>query len=436
MIVKETNNLKQTLNRKKAPAIIDTASLHLSLPPYRYFKLNNGVDVYAIHGGTQDVFQAEWVFYAGNSYETSNNVAPATNNLIKNGTKKHSAFELNEQFEYYGAYLTRSCYNETAVINLSGLNKHLESLLPVVRELITEAVFPEEELAIFTQNAKQRLLVNLKKCDYVANRLIDAQLYGEAHPYGKYSRAEDYDALTAEQLRQFYQTYYQEGKCVLFLAGLLPDNLELLLNNYFGDLPLKGAAPEKVYPLAPSAQKKSRIQNDPDGVQGAIRLARPFPNRHHPDFQKVQVLNNVFGGFFGSRLMSNIREDKGYTYGIYSYIQNHIGDTAWAISTEAGTGVCEATVQEVYKEMNILREELIDEEELQLVRNFMMGSLLGDLDGPFQVMSRWKNIILNNLDETYFNRSIEVIKTISAQELRDLAQKYLVDEDFYEMVVV
>ncbi len=435
MIVKETN-LKQTLNRKKAPAIIDTASLHLTLPPYRHFKLNNGVDVYAVHGGTQDVFQAEWVFYAGNSYETSNNVAPATNSLLKNGTKKHSAFELNEQFEYYGAYLTRSCYNETAVINLSGLNKHLESLLPVVRELITEAVFPEEELAIYTQNAKQRLLVNLKKCDYVANRLIDAQIYGEAHPYGKYSRAEDYDALTAEQLRQFYKTYYQEGKCVLFLAGLLPDNLELLLNNYFGDLPLHGAAPEKVYPLAPAAQKKSRIQNDPDGVQGAIRLARPFPNRHHPDFQKVQVLNNVFGGFFGSRLMSNIREDKGYTYGIYSYIQNHIGDTAWAISTEAGTGVCEATVQEVYKEMNILREELIDDEELQLVRNFMMGSLLGDLDGPFQVMSRWKNIILNNLDETYFNRSIEVIKTISAQELRDLAQKYLVDEDFYEMVVV
>ena len=408
MIVKETN-LKQTLNRKKAPAIIDTASLHLTLPPYRHFKLNNGVDVYAVHGGTQDVFQAEWVFYAGNSYETSNNVAPATNSLLKNGTKKQSAFELNE---------------------------HLESLLPVVRELITEAVFPEEELAIYTQNAKQRLLVNLKKCDYVANRLIDAQIYGEAHPYGKYSRAEDYDALTAEQLRQFYKTYYQEGKCVLFLAGLLPDNLELLLNNYFGDLLLHGAAPEKVYPLAPAAQKKSRIQNDPDGVQGAIRLARPFPNRHHPDFQKVQVLNNVFGGFFGSRLMSNIREDKGYTYGIYSYIQNHIGDTAWAISTEAGTGVCEATVQEVYKEMNILREELIDEEELQLVRNFMMGSLLGDLDGPFQVMSRWKNIILNNLDEAYFNRSIEVIKTISAQELRDLAQKYLVDEDFYEMVVV
>ena len=435
MIVKETN-LKQTLNRKKAPAIIDTASLHLTLPPYRHFKLNNGVDVYAVHGGTQDVFQAEWVFYAGNSYETSNNVAPATNSLLKNGTKKHSAFELNEQFEYYGAYLTRSCYNETAVINLSGLNKHLESLLPVVRELITEAVFPEEELAIYTQNAKQRLLVNLKKCDYVANRLIDAQIYGEAHPYGKYSRAEDYDALTAEQLRQFYKTYYQEGKCVLFLAGLLPDNLELLLNNYFGDLPLHGAAPEKVHPLAPAAQKKSRIQNDPDGVQGAIRLARPFPNRHHPDFQKVQVLNNVFGGFFGSRLMSNIREDKGYTYGIYSYIQNHIGDTAWAISTEAGTGVCEATVQEVYKEMNILREELIEDDELQLVRNFMMGSLLGDLDGPFQVMSRWKNIILNNLDETYFNRSIEVIKTISAQELRDLAQKYLVDEDFYEMVVV
>ena len=171
-------------------------------------------------------------------------------------------------------------------------------------------------------------------------------------------------------------------------------------------------------------------------MQGSIRIARPFPNRHHPDFLKVQVLNTLFGGFFGSRLMSNIREDKGYTYGIHSYLQNHIQQSAWMISTEAGKDVCEATIAEVYKEMKDLREELVDEEELLLVRNYMMGSILGDLDGPFQIIARWKNIILNNLDEKYFYDSINTIKTISAEELQELAQKYLKPEDFYELVVV
>lgn len=147
-------------------------------------------------------------------------------------------------------------------------------------------------------------------------------------------------------------------------------------------------------------------------------------------------MNTLFGGFFGSRLMSNIREDKGYTYGIHSYILNHIGDTAWMISTEAGRDVCEATITEVYNEMKDLREELVDEEELQLVKNYLIGTILGDLDGPFHIIGRWKNLILNGLDENYFYQSVNIIKTISAKELQELANKYLHPEKFYELVVV
>ena len=190
------------------------------------------------------------------------------------------------------------------------------------------------------------------------------------------------------------------------------------------------------YISSPSSQKKFRIHNDPDGVQGAIRIARHFPNRQHPDFKKVMVLNTLLGGFFGSRLMANIREEKGYTYGIHSYIQNHVEETAWMISTEAGKDVCEATIEEVYKEMNLLKEELVDDEELLLVKNYMMGSNLGDLDGPFHIINRWKNLILNDLDGNYFNEYISTIKNISAEELRQLANKYFVPDEFYELVVI
>src|SRR5204862_8357297 len=190
------------------------------------------------------------------------------------------------------------------------------------------------------------------------------------------------------------------------------------------------------YSAKPAFEKTQRITNDPTGVQGAIRIARPFPNRHHPDFLKVQVLNSLLGGFFGSRLMANIREDKGYMYGINSYIQNHIQQSAWMISTEAGRDVCEAAIGEVYHEMKNLREELVDEDELLLVRNYMMGSILGDLDGPFQIIARWKNIIINGLNEKYFYDSIHTIKTITAEVLKQLAEKYFQPDEFYELAVV
>ena len=425
------------MNRKTAPHIKDAIEFNLQLKPYQHFTLNNGVPVYTIDAGAQEVLQVELVFYAGNWFEQQKNVASAANYLLKNGTSGKTAFQLNEEFDYYGAYCNRACYNETAVVSLSSINKHLPALLPVLREMITDSVFSETELDIYKQNSKQRLSVNLQKCDFVATRLADAYLYGEEHPYGKYTNPEDLDALNSSQLKDFFKQYYLNGQCVIFVSGKLSADIQQQLNNAFGDLTLKPFNNQiAAINQSPATEKKYRIQNDVNGVQGAIRIARPFPNRHHPDFMKVMVLNTVFGGFFGSRLMSNIREDKGYTYGIHSYVQNHIHQSAWMISTEAGKDVCEATIEEVYKEMKLLREELVDAEELLLVRNYLIGTILGDLDGPFHIMGRWKNLILNNLTDDYFYRSIETIKTISADELRELAKKYLNPEEFYEIVVI
>jgi zinc protease len=387
---------KRKIDRTIAPKIVDAVDFNLKLKPYTKYILKNGVEVYAIDAGAEEVMMVEWVYYAGDWYEEKNLVAATTNFLLKNGTAAKTAFQINEHFEYYGAYLNRAAYNEIM---------------------------------------QQRLSVNLLKCDFVAHRLIDAYLYGEQHPYGRFSRFEDYELLTRDQVIAFYKKYYQQGKFIIFVAGKLPQNLEELLNKNFGDL-----ANNKIgslnYSIKPAVEKKQRVANDPNGVQGAIRIARSFPNRHHPDFLKFQVLNSLFGGFFGSRLMTNIREDKGYTYGVHSYIQNHIQDSAWLISTEAGRDVCEPAIQEVYHEMKKLRDELVDEEELLLVRNYMMGSILGDLDGPFQIIARWKNIILNDLDEKYFYNSINTIKTVTAEELKQLAEKYFQPEEFYELVVV
>lgn len=423
-------------DRTIAPPIKDPINFNISLKQCTRFSLSNGAPVYYINDGAEEVTMVEFVFNAGNNFENKTGVASAANYLIKNGTAKRNAFEITEYFEYYGAFLSRECYNETATITLHCLSKHLKELLPVIRELITESIFPQSELEIFQQNTVQRLSVNLLKCDFVANRLIDEYLYGANHPYGRISNKENIEALNREEISSFFHQFYLKAKCSIFSAGKLPADFEQLLEKHFGDLSINENISTVMAKRELALQKKYRINNDKNGVQGAIRLGRPFPNRHHPDFQKVVVLNTLFGGYFGSRLMGNIREEKGYTYGIHSFLQNHIQDTSWVISTEAGKDVCEATIGEIYKEMKLLIEEPVESEELLLVKNYMMGINLGYIDGPFHVISRWKSLILNDLDENYFNESINTIKTISATELQELSGKYLDPEDFFELVVI
>ncbi|AHF16349.1 M16 family metallopeptidase [Niabella soli] len=423
------------LDRTVPPPIVDAVNFRLQLQPYQKYLLRNGVEVYAVNAGTEEVLQIEWVFDAGNWQEQKNLQAAVTNNLLKNGTETKTAFEINEFFDYYGAYLNRNCYTETAVLSLHCLTKHINELLPAVKELIAQSVFPQKEMDIAIQNMKQKLEVNLKKSSFVAGRLIDVYLFGETHPYGRFSRQEDFDQLTREDLVAFYERQYKNGGFKIFIAGKLPENIDRLLDTWFGDL-LNGKSVDQPFAIHPAEQKKYQVINDEKNNQGSLRIARPFVNRHHPDFLKCQVLNVVFGGYFGSRLMANIREEKGYTYGIHSYLLNNRYDNGWMIASEVGRDVSEAAITEVYREMELLRKEPIDAEELLLVKNFMMGSILGDLDGPFHIIARWKNIILNGLEDNFFDHSIRNIKTITAETLLEMADKYLRPEAFYELTVI
>ncbi|KAA2244965.1 insulinase family protein [Chitinophaga agrisoli] len=426
------------MNRKNAPAIKDAVEFDITLKPYEKFTLDNGIPVYVVKSDEQDTLQLEMIFPAGSWYEQESQIAAATNFLMKNGSSQHSALQINESIEYFGAYLNRNSFHENATYTLHCLTKHTAQLLPLLQEVIQDPAFAGEELAIYQQNMKQRLAVNLQKCDFVANRYIDKYLFGDFHPYGRVSTMMAYDALQPESLHAFYQKHYTYNNCKIFVAGHLPDDMIPMLNKYFGATKWNGESallrPE--LPIQIADEKRHRIFNDENGVQGAVRVARHFPNRYHPDFPKMLVLNTILGGYFGSRLMSNIREDKGYTYGIHSQLYNFRQTSALNIQTEAGRDVCEATIEEIYKELARLQQEPIPAEELSLVRNYMIGTILGDLDGAFQVIQRWKSLILNDLDENYFYNNIRVIKTITAEELQHLAQQYLTPSEFYELVVI
>ncbi|SDZ92188.1 Predicted Zn-dependent peptidase [Arachidicoccus rhizosphaerae] len=426
------------LDRKNAPHITDPVDFDLHLKSVAVAELKNNTPVYSIDAGAEEVMSLELLFEAGSALESKPQVAVAVNNLIKNGTSKKSAYEIAETVDFFGAYLNTSCSTEYSSITISCLSKQLPNLLPLLVELLTDSQFPEQELDIYKQNSLQRLEMNLKKGEFVAGQLIDAYAYGPYHPYGKYTHKEDLAALNRQDLLSFYKGHYTNGRVKIFVAGRLPTDIFALLNDSLGSLPFNQASSLLTtidYEHDPDKEKVHTVTNDKGSVQGAIRLERLMPGRKSPDWSALTVLNTVFGGYFGSRLMSNIREDKGYTYGIHSYLQGHLHESAWVVSTEAGRDVCPDTIKEVWKEADLLRTTLIDPEELLLVKNYVVGSVLGTLDGPFQIINRWKSYILHDLPKDHFDRHMEVVKSVSAASLKELAGKYLDESLFYQLTV-
>ncbi len=424
------------LDRKTAPAIHDAIEFDYVLPAINEVKLSNGIPLYWLNAGVQDVVEVDWIFPAGLWQEQKPAVAHAVSGLLKNGTSKRAAKEIHESLEFYGASLKVYAGNDYGAVTLYTLTKHLRALLPIVHEILTDAIFPEAELAIHKQNAIQRLMVNKRQCEFVANQHIDALIFGPEHPYGRYSRQENIEALTREDMLLFYKNAYALSGMKMLMGGAIGEKEVGYVDEIFGNaLVTSSAADAQNFVMQPAAELKHRIINDPKGVQGAIRIGNQFPNRHHPDFAPAVVLNTLFGGYFGSRLMSNIREEKGYTYGIYSSLSPYSKAGSFIVHTEVGRDVVEPAVTEIYREMEILCNEEADEEELLLVKNYLLGNLLGDLDGPFSILQRWKTLILNGMNAEHFNRNINIYKTITAPEIKALAQKYYTG-DFYEVVVI
>ena len=426
------------LDRATAPIIKDPIHFNFELPAINTHALSNGVPLYWLHAGVLDVVEINWIFDAGIWQEPHQGVANATAAILKNGTLSKTAKQINEDLELYGASLKIGASNDYACITLHCLVKHLAAILPTIASILFEASFPEEELEIFKKNALQRLAINLKQCEFVANQKIDAHVFGAQHPYGRYTTSASLEALSSDMLRNFHKAAYQMNTCKIFMAGKVgPQEIELI-NRYFGATTLATTTTNanNEFAISTEAPFKSFIENDANAVQGAIRIARTIPNRHHPDFAPLVVLNTLFGGYFGSRLMSNIREDKGYTYGIYSSQSSYIHSGMLCIQTEVGRDVLQHAVDEIYKEMDLLLQESIEEEELLLVKNYLLGSILGDLDGPFSILQRWRSLILNGLDQQTFQKNIHTYKNITAIELQQLAEKYYNASDFFEIQVV
>ncbi len=423
----------EVLNRKKAPVFRTIDNIDLVAP--QTYVLKNGLPIYYINDGTQDVIKIELCFTAGNGHETQRMQSTATFNLLNSGTTTRTSAQIAEELDYYGSYLEMSPEKENSYITLYSLNKHLNSVMPVFADVIGNAIYPQHELDTYRANAIQKLNVNNQKVNNRAARKFSQVLFGEENPYGYTETEADFNALTPALLLEFYTTYIKNGYASIIVSGKVGPEQLAVVDEYLGGMPFKTEKQLALIETAPQASGEliHRVPM-PDTVQCAIRVGKFMVNKLHPDYQGLKILNTLFGGYFGSRLMSNIREDKGYTYGIGSFIVSRRENGFFGISAEVGADVYHLALEEIYKEIDLLCTELIDEDELEVVRNYKLGSLLKGFDGPFSRADKLRGLINYGLTPEYHERYINLIKTITPEQLRDLAQKYLQKDSFYEVV--
>ena len=392
-------------------------------------QLDNGIPLYYIDQPEMDIIKLECIFKGGMSKQKKPLLAKAVAELLKEGTATYSSEQIAAQIEAKGAFLDTTAKADYLSITLYALADQLIHLLPTLRSIVTEANFPEEELQDFIDNGKQKFAVNNEKVSFLAKNEFMQQLFGQNHPYNDKLALEDFDSINRADLQEYYVDYIQNKSFSVMLSGKVGEDEKYILNQHFGSLDLTTSKSEGM-DFKPLENPNKRVKVEKKGAsQAALRLGKLSIGKQHEDFPALFFLNTLFGGFFGSRLMTNIREEKGYTYGIGSGLVSLNEAAYFFISSEIGANYVEETLAEIQKEMQRLSEELITEEELNLVKRYLQGSLMRSFDGPFSAIDRYKSLYLLGLDYSYYDHLWNAFSRMTAEKLQATAKKYMRFDD-------
>ncbi|MCF8276843.1 MAG: insulinase family protein [Flavobacteriales bacterium] len=419
------------LDRTQSPSFGKIESIDLMEP--KVFHLDNGLPVFCIDAGAQEVLKIELVFRVGTATSDKKLVASSTANLLTSGTKHRSAHEIAESVDFYGSHLQTEVSHDECSLSLYTLNKHVERTITTLAEVYSEPTFPEREVETYMMNNRQEMLVNEEKVSYLAAKAFSSTLFGSDHPYGRSADLDDYNQIDRSELVDFHAAFIKDCIAYILVAGKRDEKTIGILNAHFGKSARKSNSANDI-PKEHATQSSTHVAKA-GAVQNSIKIGRVLFNRTHADFVGMQILSTVLGGYFGSRLMANIREDKGYTYGIGAGVASLQHSGYLTISTEVGSDVCDAAINEIYFEIERLRKHLIPINELELVRNYLLGSILKSIDGPFEIAGKWKGYMKYDLGISAHHDFIRQIKTITPEHLRELANKYLQKHDLVQVTV-
>jgi len=420
------------LNRTIQPTVNPIE--HIDMVKAEKRLLSNSLPVHFVNAGTQDVVKIDFVFEAGTWFQPANLVASLCNSMLEEGSTNFTAAEIAEKFDFYGAYVQLTVDQNQGFVNVVSLGKYLPEILEVMEDMIKRSVFPEHELEVLIAKNKQKWLLENEKVRTLCQKKFTQVMFGDAHPYAINNKLEDFEHITREDLIQFYRSFYHSGNCHIIAAGKIDESVLQMLDDRFGGADWQKKTVEiPEYEINSSAEKIHHVEKA-NGIQSAIRVGKFWVPKTHPDYHALSILITILGGYFGSRLMANIREEKGYTYGIGSFVLTLKKASYLVISTEVGNEYIEPTLKEIAVEMRRLQTEPVSENELETVKSYLLGEFLRDFDGPFALAGSFKAINDFELDYTFYDDALKVLRNITSAELMQLAQQYLNPEDCYTVV--
>lgn len=423
------------LDRTQQPTIQSLEPIEIISPERRV--LSNGIPMLVFQTSDAEVVRVDVVIKGGLWDQSQPLQALFANRMLREGTTTMSSNEISERMDFYGAWLELSMSMDYSYMTLYSLSKHIGPMMEIVRSMILEPSFPEKELGIILEKNKQQFAVNGTKVDVLARKAINRSLLGLSHPGGKYAVAEDYDRITPEVLKQFHHQHYHTSNCTLFLSGNISPEVIHVVEEAFGKAPWGLDAPrteQGLFTAQPVEEKRVFVER-PDALQSAINMGCLCPEQRHPDFPKLKVMMTLFGGYFGSRLMTNIREDKGYTYGVGGYIASYPGQGLLLVGTQADNRYVEPIIEEVYKEIDRLQTEPVSDEELTMVKSYMMGENNRAYEGPFAWADAYIALQSTDQESEFLVRSQRELLETTPEDIQRLANLYLNKAAMKEVVV-
>ena len=422
------------LDRQKAPEINAMYDMSVKKPERR--RMKNGMALNIIEAGTQEVVRLDVLIGAGQWHQTQSLQALFANRMLREGTISMTSAQIAEKLDYYGAWLELSSSPNCGFITLYSLNKYFPHTMAIIADMLMNPSYPEKELEVVLESNRQQFLVNSQRVEVISRKQFNRSLFGEDHPFGRFAVEEDYGRITPEVLREFYRKHYHSGNCSVYVSGKVTPEIVRCIERNLGDEPwgiIGKVAPLEYFEPKQTSEKRVFVEK-PDALQSSLKMGCFVMDRIHPDFLKTRAMVTLFGGYFGSRLMSNIREDKGYTYGIGAGVVNCPGSGVLAITTEADNQYIEAIIREVYYEIDRLQNDLAPNDEVEMVRSYMLGDFCRAYEGPFSLSEAWIYTETAGLDDGFFERQIDSIRSVTSEEIRTLAQRYLCKEKLIEVV--
>lgn len=413
------------MDRKTPPPI--SLPQHIDMLHVEQLPLGQHGSMLVVNGGTQDVIRIDLILEAGTRYQQTTLQARCTTALLTEGTLAASCSELAEELDFMGSTIDTATSTDFGVVSLLSTHQHLERSMQLLADVLLRPALSQPDLDVLLRKERQAFLVGSERVATMARRAFMAAIFGPDHPYGRTAQLDDFDALTRDHVAQFHHDNHLCKPIHALLSGMVGQReIDIVAQH------LCQGQPRTAMPHSPLAQPNTtgplrRIdQPKDDALQSALRIGKATITRSHPDFPLLLVLNTALGGYFGSRLMSNLREDKGYTYGIGSLLLPHRDACVWSIAAEVGVEHTDAAIAEVLNEIDRICQEPIPEHELQLVKSYLMGELLRQLDGPFATADAVSTALqFNNLDLGFVSRVIDSVRTATPQQLLALAQQHL-----------